>query len=113
MNTKHEKLVLPIETILEVNNNAARDISEASDDITNAYEEDESDENVDDDGHSASSEEESEHGTHYRIIYGLLSFFMKKNILFTEISPFSTQKSYRRPAPLHGHVFLKKKFPNF
>ena len=36
------------------------EIQEASDDITNAYEEDESDENVDDDGHSSSSEEESD-----------------------------------------------------
>ena len=36
------------------------EIQEASDDITNAYEEDESDENIDDDGHSSSSEEESE-----------------------------------------------------
>ena len=32
----------------------------ANGDITNAYEEDESDENVDDDGHSSSSEEESD-----------------------------------------------------
>ena len=35
------------------------EIQEASDDI-NAYEEDESDENVDDDGQSSSSEEESD-----------------------------------------------------
>ena len=47
------------------------EIQEASDDITNAYEEDKSYENIDDDGHSFSSEEEW-HGTYYRIIYGLL-----------------------------------------
>ena len=35
-------------------------IQEASDDITNAYEEVESDENVEDDGHSSSPEEESD-----------------------------------------------------
>ena len=48
-----------IETILEVNN-MLLEIQEASDDITNVYEEDESDENVDDNGHSSSSEEESD-----------------------------------------------------